>query len=375
MVSGTVWTPCATSMSWKVCGIRAARPGNSGTENRSKETLVNDTLANVICAFVPSKRLRKRLRDVFKFGLRNYFTVMREESGLEFEHYLSVCAIAKNEGPYFKEWLEFHRLAGVDKFYIYDNESSDNTREILEPYIQAGIVEYTFWPGQRQQIFAYTDCLKKHKYDTRWLAFIDMDEFMVPVETRSLREVLEALPPDASQLLAGWMVYGSDGHETRPDGLVTQNYKRRMPDGLPQMVKAIIKPRMFFRVSIHFNKSVIRGKTVDANGTEIILPSDRLPPPMRLPQDKIRINHYHCKSWEEYQLRRARGDAAEGSGHKYTRKLFDELDHNEVFDPIMESYAEALEEAVALQPGPVSEVAVSTGLKSRPGSGSPNSGQ
>jgi hypothetical protein len=59
------------------------------------------------------------------------------EPKLKFPHKLAVCAIAKNEGAYFKEWLEYHRLVGVEKFYIYDNESDDDTKEVLAPLKKA----------------------------------------------------------------------------------------------------------------------------------------------------------------------------------------------------------------------------------------------
>lgn len=52
--------------------------------------------------------------------------------------YLSVACIAKNEGPYIREWIEYHKIVGVERFYFYDNDSSDNTREVLEPYIRGG---------------------------------------------------------------------------------------------------------------------------------------------------------------------------------------------------------------------------------------------
>ena len=45
--------------------------------------------------------------------------------------FLSVVAIAKNEAPYIKEWIEYHKLVGVERFYFYDNGSTDNTREVL----------------------------------------------------------------------------------------------------------------------------------------------------------------------------------------------------------------------------------------------------
>ena len=49
--------------------------------------------------------------------------------------YLSITAVLQNEAPYIKEWIEYHRLVGVERFYIYDNESTDNVKEILKPYI------------------------------------------------------------------------------------------------------------------------------------------------------------------------------------------------------------------------------------------------
>ena len=52
--------------------------------------------------------------------------------------YLSVCAIYKNEARYLAEWLEFHLLAGVEHFFLYNNNSTDDHREVLAPYLRAG---------------------------------------------------------------------------------------------------------------------------------------------------------------------------------------------------------------------------------------------
>ena len=49
---------------------------------------------------------------------------------------LAVVAIMKNAGPYIKEWLDYHLLAGVEHFFIYDNDSLDNMKEVLQPYIE-----------------------------------------------------------------------------------------------------------------------------------------------------------------------------------------------------------------------------------------------
>ena len=35
--------------------------------------------------------------------------------------YLSVCAIYRDEAHYLAEWIEFHRLVGVERFFLYNN--------------------------------------------------------------------------------------------------------------------------------------------------------------------------------------------------------------------------------------------------------------
>ena len=44
---------------------------------------------------------------------------------------IAVCAIFKDEGPYLLEWLAFHKLIGVDLFFLYDNDSSDGGSDII----------------------------------------------------------------------------------------------------------------------------------------------------------------------------------------------------------------------------------------------------
>ena len=53
-----------------------------------------------------------------------------------------VC-ISQNAPPHIKEWIEYHKLIGFPKFYFYDNESYDDTFDILKPYIDDDLVEYT----------------------------------------------------------------------------------------------------------------------------------------------------------------------------------------------------------------------------------------
>ena len=100
-----------------------------------------------------------------------------------FLHDLAVVAILKCEAPYLKEWLDYHLLAGVDHFYLYDNDSPDNQREVAAPYVKAGLVDYISLPGKAMQLVAYNDAVKRFKFHCRYMAFIDLDEFIFPKST------------------------------------------------------------------------------------------------------------------------------------------------------------------------------------------------
>ena len=97
-----------------------------------------------------------------------------------FLHDLSVVSILKNEGHYLKEWLDYHIVAGVEHFYLYDNESPDNQAEVAKPYVAAGLVDYIPAPGKFMQCAAYNDAVKRFKFQSRYMAFIDGDEFIYP---------------------------------------------------------------------------------------------------------------------------------------------------------------------------------------------------
>src|SRR5579883_479648 len=76
---------------------------------------------------------------------------------------LSIVAIFRNEKPYLREWIEYHRLVGVDHFYLYNNKSSDGSLEVLSPFIARGIVTLIDWPDTLEETL-----FNKEEYDTIW---------------------------------------------------------------------------------------------------------------------------------------------------------------------------------------------------------------
>ena len=287
-------------------------------------------LAEIIAGVIPDKMERNRWRGLLRYGLFKTWSIKRRyrKGSPKPPVYLAICAIAKNEGPYFKEWIEWHRKMGVEKFYIYDNESTDNTREILQPYIDSGIVDYTYYPGYRKQIAAYDDCMTRHRDDSRWIAFIDLDEFIVPEKDKSIREFLtrfEAYPA----VEINWLCYGSGGALKREPGGVMQRFKRhsKPEHRLNRHVKSIVDPHRVATMTGCHEAARISGTAVDSHGNSIVRNFREREPQ----QDVIRINHYAVRSLEEFYEKQNRGRAS-GKKRTIAQEYFNEYDLNDIED-------------------------------------------
>src|ERR671937_684509 len=104
--------------------------------------------------------------------------------------YLSIHGIYRDEAVYLREWIEFHRLVGVERFYLYNNLSTDEHLDVLTPYVDDRIVEVTDWPEIPAQMAVYQDCLLRHRDESCWIAFIDVDEYLFSPTGQPLSELL-----------------------------------------------------------------------------------------------------------------------------------------------------------------------------------------
>lgn len=100
------------------------------------------------------------------------------ESKRQCKYNVSICAIFKNEAPFLKEWIEYHLMLGVEHFYLYNNNSEDNFEDVLKPYIDSGIVELKLWEQNHAQMSAYKDFYETKRHETKWISFLDIDEFV-----------------------------------------------------------------------------------------------------------------------------------------------------------------------------------------------------
>lgn len=78
------------------------------------------------------------------------------------------------------------RWIGVDTFYIreHGNETSRDTLAVLEPYERAGVLDFDIIPATVPglQTRWYNQCSKLASRRHAWVAFIDVDEFIVVLD-------------------------------------------------------------------------------------------------------------------------------------------------------------------------------------------------
>lgn len=252
-----------------------------------------------------------------------------------------ICAIARNEGLYIKEWASFHRLIGVSRISIYNNRSDDDTLEVLQPLVDDGFVEVIDWPFPNpSQLAAYSDYIAKHRAP-HWCAFIDCDEFLWSPKYATIQEALDALP-QRSAVGVNWMVFGSGGQEEYRDAPVTERFTWRPANSHP--VDSHVKSVIWMDQGIsaidphHFN---VEHGTINENGAQVCGPFS--PHSSEL----LRINHYSSKSLAEWRKRILLGKPDRGGVEVREQDWYWDRQAMEVDDREIQRYLPQLKERLA----------------------------
>jgi hypothetical protein len=230
---------------------------------------------------------------------------------------IAIAAMFKNEGPYLAEWIEFHLMVGVRHIYLYENGSTDDYQAAVAPFIRDGVVTLIPWRNfyrLPQQALAYAHAIGNFGMDYRWMAFIDIDEFLFPVAGTSLDDTMKKLE-HLPAISMPWFMYGHGGHERKPDGLVIKNFIERaaFPPITSQYTlfktKSIVNPRAIsHNLGIHTFWTLEDGPVL-INDRGEFYPHHRLRVLAFATADYIRLNHYFTRSKEEFQAKLKRGRA------------------------------------------------------------------
>ena len=232
---------------------------------------------------------------------------------------IAIAAIVRNDAAHIGEWATHHQNVGVTRFLIYDDGSSDGTVDCLRDHLRPGTtVTVTPWAQRlsdarlgrelHNQVLAYAHAAANHAGSLRWMALIDVDEFLLPTRHATLGEalaVLEHLPA----ISLPQVTYLCLSEECPPEG-VLRGVTRRLPEevalrqGLTGF-KTIADPSRITALRVH---------SVECDGLDRMwndrgeaLPAARHRHPGHGSADLIRLHHYYVRSLRDLDHKLQRG--------------------------------------------------------------------
>ena len=248
--------------------------------------------------------------------------------------YLTLGSCLKNEEDYIPDFLKYHRHVGVEHFVFFDrNYDKLYTLVGHEPDVE--IIHFPEIPGNIH-MEAWGRLIGHCQGKTKWLALIDADQALVPVQTHDVREVLKNYE-DFASLQINWKAFGSSGQQQRLPGSIYERFTHVAPPSskYSEVTQFICQPDRALaiqteephyphlppgEVSVNTSKQVI-----DANKHVPLNP--RRPKIFQIPPlyDVMWVAHYTNKSYEEWLIKNSKG-RADIHGGKIHSSQFTEYD-------------------------------------------------
>ena len=196
------------------------------------------------------------------------------------------------------EWFELNKLLGVDKviMYSYDNVST-NAVKLLNHYKNSGFLSLKSWklpmktytknvyklkfsdPQMRDlvkktttnasdvpcvryhaQHLTYMDCIYDNMHKYNYLIFIDVDEYIVPEQNKTLKDMLEYLDTlpryeHTASFVFEEACFANQAKQVAKNftrmTLLSQNYTRGPITSDHKAMKSVIRPRFVKNMHIH----------------------------------------------------------------------------------------------------------------------------
>jgi hypothetical protein len=249
-----------------------------------------------------------------------------------------LCAIVKNENRYLNEWLGYYKNLGFAKVILYDNNDTDG--EQVE-HSFGDFVDIVNFRGRHIiekkgaelthgiQEVAYNDCYLNRCKGYDWVAFFDVDEYLVLDDFTNIVDFLshDQLFYDDAAIQFNWEIYGDNGHLLYKDSPLRERFV--IPSkNQTEHVKTILRTENpdFISMRCHW-ADLKNGRTVYPCGKSTV----------RGPKQPIdytggRIKHYFTKTIDEWIDRKYKGTSATGKDYlnDIKRRINEFFSYNEL---------------------------------------------
>ena len=147
-----------------------------------------------------------------------------------------LCCIAKDEDNYIEEWIRYNLKLGFDKIVIYQN----NWRAKIPEDIKDNVILISFDTDSKfAQQSAYNDCIERFSKDFSWIAFFDVDEFLVIKKYPCVNQWLQEYSGFDS-IGVNWKYFGDNGIKEVSDNNYSVTRFTKSQIGLDEHIKTIV---------------------------------------------------------------------------------------------------------------------------------------
>ncbi|MEM1282983.1 MAG: glycosyltransferase family 92 protein [Chlamydiota bacterium] len=235
----------------------------------------------------------------------SFFLVLLFSKTLEgkthYKYDVAICTVFRNDARFLKEWIEFHKLCGVQHFWLFNNLSTDDYMTVLNPYIEDKTVDLIEWPYESNdwnqwheiQNSAFEKGIQLAKGKAKWLAIIDSDEFLFPSKKKRLIDVLKHFEKYGG-VYVNWQVFGTSGVKRIPSDklmiemLVMKTDKNFIKN---RVGKSIVRPERVLKVLNAHRMTYVKG-FFEVNENKVKQSSFSMHATKKTHIEKLRINHY-----------------------------------------------------------------------------------
>lgn len=269
---------------------------------------------------------------------------------------MTACLLSamRNEGPDVLEWVAWHRMVGFDRIIVWTNDCTDGSDALLDALAGIGwLTHHRHSPAPGASVqgdVARLALADPQVAGSDWLLWLDADEFLrVNCGAGRLADLIAALD-GATGIAVNWRLFGDNGHDRSPEGLVTESFTRAAPlkYRLNRSVKTLHRmdgriARLFIHRPVWQDDPSPPVRLLAGDG--VPLPSDFLftPKDNGNPQEMVdkgrqswrlaQVNHYAVKALERVAAKKLRGDGlyADWAG-RFDFRYLKRFNHNDEED-------------------------------------------
>jgi hypothetical protein len=236
-----------------------------------------------------------------------------------YTHDSCIMTRVRDVGYLLPQWINYHRAIGMDHFYISDDCSSTrHAQETCKHFEDEGIVTFfnrlpflncsNHIPDGNAH-FRYL--FRVARQNCRWIAVIDVDEYIFPtVDTSQVRFLPELLRTAEPVIRMPWYVVSNNGTEKLRKGLIIENFVGGVFNShVKTFARSItLSNWAFFHYPVFQDRLMSNGRNASEFANSPFTMAWELDTSVDcpVPTSPLYLKHFMTLSWEDYQVLRTR---------------------------------------------------------------------